>query len=156
MELTQARLLLVRAMQAASTAAQPAAQFRAARQLLVRLGAEALGIDPASITGIAELIGCAARAPASPARRNFAVLIVDALAVHGLLSARSGQLRLDHDICAFLECALPDVLLRYRYPFGADLDVRRYALAKLHASIDEHLRAPEPTFPRWLSGLPDP
>ncbi len=91
-------------------------------------------------------------APAGPARRVFAVLLVDALAVPGLLSVRSSQARLDRNIRALLERALPDVLLRARYPFGGDVDAKRRALIALHASIDEHLRPLEPSIPTWLSG----
>ena len=76
-------------------------------------------------------------------------------AVPGLLSVRSSQARLDRAIRALLESALPDVLLRAGYPFGGDLDARREALARLHASIDEHLRPPEPSIPTWLSGRAD-
>ena len=97
MELKETRLDLARAMAAASTAAQAADPFRAARQLLIHLGAEALGMAPDSVSGIADIVAHAARAPASPSRRAFAALIADALAAHGLLSARSAQARLDRD-----------------------------------------------------------
>jgi hypothetical protein len=156
MELKETRLDLARAVAAASAAAPATDRFRAARQLLIRFGAEAVGMAPASVSGIADIVAQAANAPASPSRRGFAVLIADALAAHGLLSARSAQARLDRDICALLESALPDVLLRFRYPFGTDLDTRRRALNGLPAVIDELLQLPEPTFPKWLSGLPDP
>jgi hypothetical protein len=156
MDLTQARLDLARALEAASVAPHAPDRFRAARQLLVTRGAEALHIDPVAVPGIADVVSCAAGAAASPARRAFAVLIVVALGEPGLLSVRSSQARLDRDIHALLESALPDVLRRSGYPFGGDLDAKRHSLARLHASIDEYLRPLEPTFPAWLSGLPAP
>jgi hypothetical protein len=156
MDLTQARLDLARALEAASAAPHAPDRFRAARRVLVTRGAGALHIDPMAAPGIADIVGCAAGAAASPARRAFAVLIVAALAEPGLLSVRSSQARLDRDIHAFLESALPDVLRRSGYPFAGDFDAKRQSLARLHASIDEYLRPLEPTFPAWLSGLPVP
>jgi hypothetical protein len=155
MDLAQARQDLARAVAAASAASHTADRFRAARQWLVRTGAEALQIDPATVSGLADIVGRAAGAAPGPARRAFAVLLVDALAVPGLLSARSSQARLDRDICALLESALPDVLQRSGYPFAGDLDAKRRSLARLAASIDDYLRPLEPTFPAWLSGLPE-
>lgn len=152
MDLAQARLDLARALRTASAAPHSADRFREARQLLVTSGAEALRIDSAAAPGLAEMIGRAASAPAGPGRRAFAVLIVEALAVPGLLSVRSAQARLDRDIRALVESALPDVLLRAGYPFGGDADAKYRSLGRLHASIDEHLRPFEPSIPTWLSG----
>ncbi len=129
-------------------------RFRAAKQVLVTHGAAALGIDPATAPELAELVERAVRAPAGPARRIFAVLLVDALGVPDLLSVRSSRARLDRDIRALVESALPDVLLRSGYPFAGDPDEKRRAVARLHASIDEHLQPPEPSIPVWLSGRP--
>jgi hypothetical protein len=180
MDLTQARLDLARALGAASGALEAADRFRAVRQWLIARGAEALHIDPAAAPGLVEIIQRAVRAPAGPARRAFAILLVDALAVPGLLapglaaprlpapgllapglpapgllSARRSQARLERDIRALLESALQDVLWRAGYPFAGDPDAKRRSLATLAASIDEHLRPLEPTFPAWLSGLPE-
>jgi len=149
MYLTQARLDLAQAVEAASAAPSSPDRFRAARQLLVRSRAEALQIEPAATPGLADIVGRAACAAASPARRAFAVLIVDSLAVPGLLSVRSFQARLDRDICALLESALPDVLRRSGYPFAGDLDAKRRSLARLAGSIDDHLRPLEPSIPTW-------
>ncbi|HEY3846771.1 MAG TPA: hypothetical protein VGL95_06630 [Acetobacteraceae bacterium] len=154
--LTQARLDLARAMEATSATPHAPDRFRVARQLLITRGAEALHINPVAAPGIADIFGRAASAAASPARRAFAVLIVVALAEPGLLSVRSSQARLDRDVHALLESALPDVLRRSGYPFAGDFDAKRQSLARLHASIDEYLRPLEPTFPAWLSGLPPP
>lgn len=152
MDLTQARLDLARLLRTASTAPHAADRFRTARQFLVTIGAEALCKDGAAAPGLADLIGRAASAPPGPGRRTFAVLIVEALAVPGLLAARSSQARLDRDIRALVESALPDVLLRAGYPFDGDLDAKRRSLARLHMSIDEHLKPFEPSIPTWLSG----
>jgi hypothetical protein len=152
MDLTQARLDLARALEAGTAAPQAADCFRAARQCLVTSGAAVLDIDPATAPGLADIVERAACAKASPGRRVFAVLLVDALAVPGLLSVRSSQARLDRGVRALLESALPDVLLRASYPFADDVDAKRRFLARLHASIDEHLRPLEPTIPTWLSG----
>jgi hypothetical protein len=152
MDLKQARLDLARALEAGTAAPHAGDRFRAARQLLVTTGAAALDIDPATAPGLADIVERAACAKASPVRRVFAVLLADALAVPGLLSVRSSQVRLDRGVRAFLEIALPDVLLRAGYPFAGDVDAKRRFLARLHASIDEHLRPLEPTIPTWLSG----
>jgi hypothetical protein len=80
------------------------------------------------------------------------VLLVDALAVPGLLSARSSQARLDRAVRALVENALPDVLLRAGYPFAGDVDARRRSLSRLQATIEDHLQPLEPSNPTWLSG----
>jgi hypothetical protein len=151
MDLEQARVDLAHALEVGAPAGE---RFRAARRLLISRGAEALQIDPAALPGLGVVLGRAARAPATLNRRAFAVLVVHALAVDGLLSVGSSQVRLDRDICAFLESALPDVLRRSGYPFAGDIDAKRRSLGRLHGSIDEWLAPLEPTFPGWLSGLP--
>lgn len=155
MDPTQARQDLARALDAASAAPHVADRLRAARELLLGYGAAALGIDAAAVSGLVDILERAALAPVRPARRGFAMLIVDALAVPGLLSARSSQARLDRAIRTFLESALPDVLLRSGYPFAGDVDAKLRSLAALHTSIDEHLRPLEPSIPTWLSGRPE-
>jgi hypothetical protein len=159
MDLTQARLDLARALEAAAAVPHEADRFRPARQLLMRSGAAtlgieaaALGIEAAATPELAEIVEHVARAPASPARRVFAVLLVDALAVPGLLSARSSQARLDRAVRALVENALPDVLLRAGYPFAGDVDARRRSLSRLQATIEDHLQPLEPSNPTWLSG----
>jgi hypothetical protein len=138
-------------------AAESGDGLQAARLWLLQRGTDALGADRgddhAATLSLPELLARAAAAPRSPARRSFAVLIVDALTIPHLLPGALAQPRLDRAICALLENALPDVLLRARYPFAGDLDAKRQALAKLAATLDEHLHPPEPTFPPWLTGL---
>jgi hypothetical protein len=155
MDLTQARQDLACAVAAAAAEPHAADRFRAGRQMLISRGAAALHIDPTATTGLLDLVERAALAPACPERRIFAVLLVDALAVPGLLSVRSSQARLDRGIRTLVENALPDVLLRAGYPFGGDVDAKRRSLAKLHATIEEHMRPLEPSIPTWLSGLPE-
>jgi len=126
--------------------------FRVLRAWLAVRGAEALRIDPAASPGLPELIRRAAAAPASPARRIFAVLVLDAQSVPGLLTAGSPRARLERDICALLETALPHALARAGYPFGGDLDARRRHIAALADSIGDYLQPLEPSIPTWLSG----
>lgn len=123
-----------------------------ARRWLAARGAEAVQSDAASAPGLPDLIRRAASAPASPARRIFAVLVMDALAVPGLLVADASRTRLERDVCALLEHVLPHALARSGYPFGADLDARRRHVGALAASIEEYLRPLEPSIPTWLSG----
>jgi hypothetical protein len=130
-----------------------AAERGAARQFLIARGARVLQIDVAAAPNLETIIGQMARAPASAERRLFAILVVDALGVDGVLDARSSRARLERAICALLEGALPDVLHRAGYPFDGDMDARRRVLATLQASIEAFLALPEPTFPGWLSGL---
>src|SRR4051812_17755180 len=92
-------------------------RIRAARQSLVLRGEEALGYDRPSGNTIHDIIQLAASAPSSLARRTFAVLLIDALAVDGLVESKAPRSQLHHDICAFMETALPDVLRRCGYPF---------------------------------------
>jgi hypothetical protein len=148
MDLEQARAEL-RRMAAAESDGGPQAALR----WLLQRGGDALGGDRGTTLGLPDLLARVAAAPRSPARRVFAVLLVDALAVPGLVQGAFSRARLDRAICTVLENALPDVLLRARYPFDGDLETKRLAVAKLAASIDEHLHPPEPTFPPWLTGV---
>jgi hypothetical protein len=91
--------------------------------------------------------------PATADRRAFAVLLVHALAVEGLVASRSHRGQLDRDLCAFVENALPTVLRRYGYPSGTETYERRRSLERLHTMIDELLQRLEPTFPPGMQGL---
>ncbi len=82
--------------------------------------------------------------PARQARRVCAVFLVHALAVRGLVPASSGG-----DVCALVEGALRDVLLRCGYPFGGSIDEKMRVLERLHTSIGELMQPLEPTFPNW-------
>ena len=125
-------------------------RFRAARQVLIDGGITACQLTPRPGMALDDVIRAAAEAPASDARRGFAVLLVHALGVDGLLPARSETERL---IQSFLERALLNPLRRAGYPFDGTAYDKRQALAGLHATIEEHLRPPEPSIPRWLHGV---
>ena len=124
----------------------------AARQVVVAAGIDALGLDGTRRPALAEIIRAAVAAPRTEARRAFAVLVVAALGVEGL-AAGSHRGQLDRDICAFVETALPGMLRRAGYPFGAETYERRRALDRLHARLDELLEPWEPTFPPGVQGL---
>jgi hypothetical protein len=124
----------------------------AARQVLVAAGIAALGLDEASRPALADIIRGAATAPRTEARRAFAVLLIQALGVEGV-AAGSNRGGLDRDICAFVERALPGMLRRAGYPFGAETYERRRVLDRLHARLDELLEPWEPTFPPGVQGL---
>ncbi len=121
----------------------------AARRVLIDHGADACGAADRGMLSLHDVIRLAARAPATPARRDFAILLVHALAVDGLVSVRSNARQFDRDLCDFMESALPTVLRRFGYPFGGETYERRRSLERLHNSIDELLRPLEPTFPNW-------
>jgi hypothetical protein len=152
MNLEQARHDLARALE---EQAGPNAEdrTRAARQVLVTSGVAALGLDDSSRPSLADVIRLAATAAPTQARRAFAVLLVHALGVDGLVAARSNRGQFDRDICAFMESALPSVLQRAGYPFGGETYARRRSLDRLHTTIEEHLKPLEPTFPPGVRGL---
>jgi hypothetical protein len=125
-------------------------RVRAAREWLIQRGTETLQIPPRPGTALDEIIRVAIGAPPTEARREFAVILVCALGIEGLLPTRGEIERL---IRSFLEQALLNPLRRAGYPFdGSPYDKRR-ALASLHTTIDEHLRPLEPSIPRWLHGV---
>lgn len=153
MDFEQARRELDAAL-ASGPAETVADRQRAARLVLMTRGAEALQIEASPTLGLPGLVGIAASAPATPDRRAFALLLVHALGVVGLVrqnAPRHGAL--DHDICRLAETAIASVLLRAGYPFNAATYDRIRFLEGLHATLDEHLRPFEPTFPPWLHGL---
>jgi hypothetical protein len=63
------------------------------------------------------------------------------------LRGETGQL-----IQSFLELALLNPLRRAGYPFDGSAYDKRQVLAGLHATIEEHLRPLEASFPWWLQG----
>ena len=152
MNLENARSDLV---QALDEHAEPIAEnrIRAARHILTMRGAEALGAECPTGRQLHDIIKIAAGATATPARRAFAILLVHALGVDGLVASRSHRGALDRDICAFVESALPTVLQRSGYPFGGETYEKRRSLDRLHAIIEELLRPLEPTFPPNVQGL---
>jgi hypothetical protein len=125
-------------------------RVRIARELLIKRGMEALQILPRPGLVLDEIVRIAIDVPQTEARREFAVLLVYALGIEGVLPTRGETERL---IRSFLELALLNPLRRARYPFGGTPYDKRQALAGLHATIDEHLRPLEPTMPRWIHGV---
>ena len=130
-----------------------ASRIRAGRQVLIVRGYEAFGIKHSASLSLHDLITIAVNAPSTAARRTFAVLLVHALAVEGLVASKSHRGQLDRDLCAFVESALPTVLQRSGYPFGSETYERRRSLERLHTMIDELLLPLEPTFPPRIQGL---
>jgi hypothetical protein len=132
------------ALNSANRAPARDARLRAARRILVLQGIEALEIEASGYPTLATVITAAAAAPPTPGRRSFAVLIVHALAVKGLVPAASVG-----DVCALVETALRGVLLRSGYPFAGTAYDKRRALEQLHTTIGQLLEPLEPTFPNW-------
>jgi hypothetical protein len=141
--------------QASSERPEPntASRIRASRQVLIGRGCEAFGTERSASLSLHDLLTTAMNTPATAGRKAFAVLLVHALAVEGLVASRQDRGQLDRDICAFVESALPTVLQRSGYPFGAETYERRRSLERLHTMIDELLQPLEPTFPPAIQGL---
>jgi hypothetical protein len=154
MDIEAARFELNRAL---NSAAHANLRFRAAIAVLADCGTRALSIAPGSGPSPREpgpsldaILRIAAEAPPTEARRAFAVLLVHAIAVPGLLPARGETARL---IQSCLEHALLNPLRRAGYPFDGPRYDKRQALEALHATIDEHLHPLEPSIPRWIHGI---
>jgi hypothetical protein len=124
-----------------------------ARRILVTRGADALGIELSTSLLLHDVIKIALNAPSTPARRAFAVLLVHALCVDGLVASRTSRGQFDRDLCGLVETALPTVLQRSGYPFAGETYEKRRSLERLHTMIDELLRPLEPTFPPHVQGL---
>ncbi len=123
--------------------------LKAKRQALVARGAQLLGIAcPPSLT-LHALIKQIGGAAVAPEHKSFAVLLVHALSVPGLVTAEASRGQFDRDLCGLLERALPTVLRRHGYPFDGDHYAKRRSLERLHSTIDELMRPFEPTFPQW-------
>jgi hypothetical protein len=133
--------------------ARAGTNLNTARAILIQFGTEAFDLPPSGARSLDDIVRIAANAPSSRPRRDFAVLLVLAFGIDGLLPNRGATA---DTVRSFVERALLNALRRAGYPFdGAAYDKRR-ALAGLHATIDEHLRPLEPSFPRWLQGTVPP
>jgi hypothetical protein len=130
-----------------------ASRIRAGRQVLIGRGGEAFGTERSGSLSLHDLLTTAMNTPATAGHRAFAVLLVHALAVEGLVASRSHRGQLDRSLCAFVESVLPTVLRRFGYPFGSETYERRHSLERLHTMIDELLLPLEPTFPPRIQGL---
>jgi hypothetical protein len=131
-------------MTGADQVSTPEARLRLARRILISRGLEALKIELSPYPTLETVIRAAAIAPQTPARRTFAVLIIHALAVRGLVPTGGAC-----DVCTFVESALLHALLRSEYPFGGTAYEKRQVLDRLHTTIDELLEPLQPTFPNW-------
>ena len=135
---------------AAEAATSGDQRIRAARELLINRGLALLQIAPRQGIALDEIVRTAIGAPQTEARREFAVLLVYALGIEGLLPTRGEA---ERNIWSFLEQALLNPLRRAGYPFDGSPYDKRQVLAGLHSTIDEYLRPPEPSIPLWLHGL---
>ena len=147
MDIEAARTEITRALGAVTS---DGTAFRAARTVLINSGIEALSVTPSPGVSLDDIIRTAMDAAPTADRRDFAVLLVHALGVKGLLPVHGET---EPNIQLFLERALLNPLRRAGYPFGGTRYEKRQALAGLHAMINEHLRPSEPTFPRWIHGV---
>jgi hypothetical protein len=123
-------------------------RLRAARDVLARLIVALSGCAVSGQPSVVAAIRLAVGVTAQPARRDCAVLVVHALAVHGLVPATSFG-----DVCALVEGALRGVLVRCGYPFGGSLREKCGVLQRLHRTIEALMQPLEPTFPGWLQGM---
>lgn len=147
MDVEAARVEMVRTFNAATPDARPALA------VLIDRGTQALAIAPSNPLSLDDIVRIAMDAAPGEDRRDFAVLLVHALGLKGLLPTRGETERHIH---SFLEHALLNPLRRAGYPFTGTSYEKRRALAGLHLTIDEHLRPLEPSIPRWLHGVSRP
>ncbi len=141
---------LERLKHASRTGARQETNIRAAEDVIIHYGMQAFHIAPRAGLTVGEIIRIAADAPRSEARRAFAVLLVHALSMPGLLSLRG---RPGREIRLFLERALLNPLRRASYPFESTDYDKRAALGRLHKTIDDCLRPLEPSIPPWIHGI---
>jgi hypothetical protein len=124
-------------------------RLRGARDVLIAHGIEVLGLPRSSPRSLDEIIGLAAAAPVTRSSRAFAVLLIHALGSDGVLPSRGP---VDAVLRRYLERMLLNPLRRAGYPFDGTPYEKRQALARMHATIDEHLHPLEPSIPSWLHG----
>lgn len=148
MNIEEALRDLTDALAAADGVPRRDAGLRAARRVLVERCKVALGLEVPSRLALTEALRLAAAAPGLGARRFWAVLVVHALAVPGLVPASAAN-----DVCRLAESALRDVLLRCGYPFGGSVEEKMRVLERLHVRIGDLMQPMEPTFPSWIQGL---
>lgn len=152
MDIDAARAALLAAL---TSTASGEPNFRDARAVLIERGIEALRIPTRPGLTLDEIIRTADQAPATDARRAFAVLLVYSLGVPGLLPARGPTAAA---VQSFLERVLLNPLRRAGYPFEGTSYEKRQALGRLHLTINEHLQPLQPSIPHWIHeiGKPDP
>ncbi len=128
------------------------ARFFGARRVVTAAGIEALQIQYSNGLSFGDVLLHAVSTPRTPDRRSFAVLVIDALAVDGLIPSTSKRADIDRNVCALAESALPEVLDRVKYPFKSQSYEKRRALEGLHASVVE-LLSPVASPAHDLAGL---
>jgi hypothetical protein len=139
MDLEATRYALAREITAAQTNANLNTRFVGARRVITAAGIEALQIQYSNGLSLGDVLLHAVGAPRTPDRRSFAVLVLDALAVDGLIPSTSERPDIDRNVCVLTENALPEVLDRFKYPFKSQSYEKRRALEGLRASVVELL-----------------
>jgi hypothetical protein len=152
MNIEAARRDLASAIEGAQPDADADARSFSARRIIITHGAAAVGTPYSDELSLGDVLLDAANAPPTPERRNLAVLVIEALAAHGLIPSTSERADIDRNICVLAESALSDVLHRFKYPFKGQSYEKRRTLEGLHANIVE-LLGPLASPPRNLAGL---
>ncbi len=138
------RQALADAIATVNTDANPRTRFRLARLLLRDRATQAIGGAEGAI--LADTLKLAEGRANTPDMRAFAVLLVHALGVPGLIDTGFPAIQ------RFLEQVLHHPLHRARYPFDGTSDSKRAVLERLHTTIEEHTHPLEPSIPTWISG----
>jgi hypothetical protein len=139
MDFEAVRSALAHEIEAAHADTDANGRFSGARRVIITAGIEALQIEYSNGLSIGDVLLRAVGAPRTPDRRNFAVLVIEALAIDGLIPSTSERADVDRNICSLAESAVPDVLSRFKYPFKGQSYEKRSALEGLHASVVELL-----------------
>ena len=127
-------------------------RFFGARRVVTGAGIEALQIQYSNGLSLGDVLLHAVSAPRTPDRRSFAVLVIEALAVDGLIPSTSERADIDRNVCSLTESALSEVLNRFNYPFKGQSYEKRRSLEGLHASVVE-LLSPVASPANDLAGL---
>jgi hypothetical protein len=139
MDLQAARSALASEIEAAHADPNLNTRFVGARRVVTAVGIEALQIQYSNGLSLGDVLLHAVSTPRMPNRRSFAVLVIDALAVDGLIPSTSERPDIDRNICALAESTLPELLDRFKYPFKSQSYEKRRALEGLHARVVELL-----------------
>ena len=99
MDLEATRYALAREITAAQTNSNLNTRFVDARRVITPAGIEALQIQYSNGLSLGDVLLHAVSAPRTPDRRGFAVLVLDALAVDGLIPSTSERPDIDRNVC---------------------------------------------------------
>jgi hypothetical protein len=119
-------------------------RLRAAGRVVVRECLAALRLESMPQPALPDTIRLVLASADRAARADCAVFLLHALAVPNLVPSTAHA-----DLCALAEAALRKPLLRGSYPFGASVEDRIRALARLQKDIGALMEPMEPTFPNW-------